>query len=158
MEGVSEIDANFGLLFRQIWTKLQDEQKKIVINYFKEKLAERTADVSKTEKTFPTEHVQFKDLMDKDFVSAQFDTSTRWKILKKMLELSNHNRDSVKVFLRLFNHDGAPGPIVPLRNSYGHRTRATLEKDHTHDKCVAIRRELRMQAANVGKMIKDSES
>ena len=91
MEGVSEIDANFGLLFKQVWAKIPDEQKNEVISYFREKLAERASDASKAEKSFPSKQEEFKDLMERSFVSARFDTSTRWKILKKMLDLSNHN-------------------------------------------------------------------
>ena len=155
MEGVSEIDANFGQLFRRVWAKLNDEQKGDVVKYFKKKVDERAKDTAKASKEFPTEVGAFRELMEESFVSAGFDTSTRWKIIKKMLELSGHNADSISVFLRLFEQ--TPTALVPLRNNYGHKTRAQLEGDHNQEKCVAIRLELRAQMSNLEKMIKESE-
>ncbi|MBR1365040.1 response regulator [Bradyrhizobium ottawaense] len=154
MEGVSEIDANFGLLFDLLWSKLVDSDKDKVIAYFAEKLNERAAGASKAAKGIASEHAAFKLAMDQSFVSVAYDTSTRWKILKKMLQLAKHDKDAAKIFDRLFDHQGVPGPLVPLRNNYGHRTRLELEKDHTEEKCIAIRRELRAQTGNLIQILK----
>jgi CheY-like chemotaxis protein len=157
MEGVSEIDANFGELFGRMWAKLNDENKLKIVKYLREKLGERAKRAASAVDELPGELATFKKMMDETFVSVNLDTQTRWKVIKKMLELSGHDAASTKVFLRLFEHSEAPGPLVPLRNIYGHKTRAQLEPEHNQDKCVAIRREVRTQTSNIGKMIKDSE-
>ncbi|MBR0689424.1 response regulator [Bradyrhizobium manausense] len=156
MEGVSEIDANFGQLFHGLWSKLPDGEKDNVVAYFNEKLGERVASAAKAQKDLPAEREAFMKSMENSFVSAAYDTSMRWKILKKMLTLAKrHDEDSSKVFFRLFDD---PKAIVQMRNNYGHRTRVELEKDHTEEKCIAIRRELRAQTANLVGMIKGVSS
>ena len=155
MEGVSEIDANFGELFRRLWAKLKDDQKAVVVKYLQEKLDDRSKEAAKALADLPTEAEPFHAMMDAKFVSASFDTATRWKVIKKMLQLSGHNEDSVKVFLKLF--DPPAEALIHIRNAYGHKTRAQLEPDHSEEKCVGIRRELRAQMGNLDKMIKDSE-
>lgn len=158
MEGVSEIDANFGLLFHQVWSKLSGEQKDVVIAYLKKRLSDRSAEVAKADEAMPTSQEEFKAMMSEQFVSGRFDTATRWRVIKRMLELLKHDKESTGIFLRLFEYKEVPGPLVPLRNNYGHKTRAELEKDHTEDKCIAIRKELRVQMGNLGKMVKDTKA
>lgn len=155
MEGVSEIDANFGELFKRLWGRLKDDQKAVVVKYLREKLNDRSKDAAKAFDELPTEVEPFKVMMDAKFVSASFDTATRWKVIKKMLQLSGHNADSVKVFLKLF--EPPADALIHIRNSYGHKTRAQLEPDHTEDKCIGIRRELRSQMGNLEKIIKETE-
>ncbi|MCP3440193.1 response regulator [Bradyrhizobium sp. CCGUVB14] len=156
MEGVSEIDASFGQLFHGLWSKLSDEEKDKVVTYFNEKLGERAVSAAKAQKDLPAEREAFKKSMESTFVSAAYDTSIRWKILKKMLTLAKrHEEDASKVFFRLFDD---PRALVQMRNNYGHRTRVELEKDHTEEKCIAIRRELRAQTVNLVGMIKGAGS
>ncbi len=156
MEGVSEIDARFGSLFTQLWAKLDAKQRDATIAYLRKKLAERAKGAAKAEKAIPSSRDEFLTLMRQEFVSARFDTMTRWKMLKHMLETLQHAPMSLATFLKLFEHPEGSA-LVPMRNDYGHKTRIQLEGGHTEAKCVTIRKELREQTANIERMILDTK-
>lgn len=157
MEGVSEIDARFGSLFPQLWTKLNDKQRDAAIAYLKKKLAERTKGAVAAEKVIPSGRDKFLAMMAEYFVSPRFDTMIRWKMLKHMLEAVQHKPVSIQTFVKFFEHpDG--NALARMRNDYGHKTRDQLAPGHTEVKCVTIRNELREQAANIDQMILDTKS
>lgn len=155
MEGVSEIDANFGQLFLLFWDKLDDAKKSELAKYLKEKITKGAASKNKLAETLPIELPDFRAYMEERFVSGIFDTITRWKILKKLFGLLNITGGEVDVFHRLFDKKDGIQPLIPLRNQYGHRTRADLEKSHNEEMCISIRRELRIQTKNIGLLSSD---
>jgi len=149
MEGVSEIDAKFGKLFTLAWGKLAEDQKMLLMAYFHAKLKEDKARTDKQVDSFPSEIDAFWKEMSQNFVSQQYPTSTRWKVLKKALEYLGVDVDLKKVFAEFQTRQDGETPIVTLRNHYGHKTRQQLMGDHTESKCIAIRRELRRQHGNL---------
>lgn len=149
MEGVSEIDARFALVFENLWSVLEAEKRAALIKYFAEKLDERAERAKSLRAALPEDQENFLNEMKANFVSSAYDTIIRWKILKKMLELAGRKDQPSEIFSRLYNRVEGAEPLIGLRNVYGHRTRAELERDHSHEKCVGIRRELRTQLTNL---------
>ena len=155
MEGVSEIDANFGQLFLLFWDKLDDTQKTRLVAYLEEKVIGVATDKNKLVASLPSDLLEFRAFMKDHFVSGKFDTIMRWKVLKKLFELLSLTGDTVDVFHRLFDKKNDTEPLIPLRNQYGHKTREELEKSHDQDICIRIRRELRTQMKNIVSMSSD---
>lgn len=153
MEGVSELDANFGKLFLNMWDQQNDDTKSELISYLKEKLEERATNTQNLVGSLPGQHDDFRTYMEKSFVSGSYDTITRWKILKKQFSLLNLQGNEIDTFLRLFDKKTEADPLIKMRNDYGHKTRAELEGRHNGQVCVGIRRELRTQLKNVNKLL-----
>lgn len=151
MEGVSEIDAKFGNLFRLAWAKLNDEQRGQLIEYFSVKLNEQSKSAARRVESFPTDIEPFYTEMDASFVSEKYTTSVRWKILKKAFEFLGVDATKKDVFVEFHSRQNET-PIVTMRNHYGHRTRQQLADGHSEEKCISIRRELRRQYANLGEL------
>lgn len=149
MEGVSEIDAKFGEMFKELWNRLSDEQKTVLENYFRSKMEERCESVRKQAEDFPNSREAFEAEMSENFVSAQYDTYMRWKVLKKGLKALGVDKPLRRAFDDLFDRQDKVVPLATLRNQYGHRTRMQLETDHSEEKCISIRRELRRQYTNL---------
>ena len=99
--------------------------------------------------SFPSEIDAFWEEMSKNFVSPQYLTSTRWKVLKKALDYLGVDGELNKIFAEFHSRQDGEIPIVTLRNNYGHKTRQQLMGDHTESKCIAIRRELRRHFGNL---------
>ena len=87
MEGVSEIDANFGSIFLLLWDRLDEERQARLVEYLKEKLAGKLKNTETLIRSLPDNLPEFRNEMESKFVYLNYDTSTRWKILKKMFEL-----------------------------------------------------------------------
>ena len=153
MEGVSEIDAKFGKLFALVWAKLNDPQKTAVIRYFHEKMKDQKSDADQRVSSFPSELSAFWEEMSANFVSSAYQTSTRWKVLKKALDSLNVSGELKRTFIEFHTRNDGETPIVTLRNNYGHKTRDELEHNHTTAKCIAIRRELRRQHKNLDNIL-----
>lgn len=149
MEGVSEIDANFGKLFINLWDILNDNQKQILILYLKEKLSERKSNTDKFIEKIPDSLDEFRSSMENNFVSQKFDTYMRWKVIKKAFSLLDNNSDEVEIFYRLFDRRNGSEPLAVMRNKYGHKTREELERTHNPELCKYIREELRNQLNNM---------
>ena len=148
VEGVSELDANFGALFISLWDQLKEGQQKKLVEYFKKKLDKKLRKMDKLIKSLPDTHPEFREEMKSYFVSDRYDTVTRWGILKKLFELLEIKGPQVDIFCRLYISEKGERPLIPMRNDYGHKTRSKLEEDHDEDTCIAIRRELRSQIKN----------
>ncbi len=153
MEGVSEIDANFGSIFISLWDQLDEERQGKLIKYFKEKLGERLKNAEQLIGSLPDDLEEFSRAMQSDFVSIKYDTIIRWKILKKMFKLLGVEGDEVDIFHKLFDPPGNGRPLITMRNDYAHKTRAQLEDVHNEDMCITIRREIRLQTKNTCKDI-----
>ena len=148
MDGVSEIDAKFGDVFNAVWGKLDDGQMTQLEDYFREKMEERKNGAQKRLDDFPSNRAEFFKEMTTNFVSNRYDTHLRWKILRKAMRTIGISKEIRRVFDDLFNRLDAETPLVTSRNHYGHRTRQQLELEHTEDRCISIRRELRRQYEN----------
>ena len=153
MEGVSEIDAKFGTLFALIWTKLKEDQKTVVMNYFHEKIKKQKVEVDKKVNSFPLDVAAFWKEMSENFVSPAYLTSTRWKVLKKALDSLKVDDELRRIFSEFHSRQDGETPIVTLRNLYGHKTRQQLTDNHTAAQCIAIRRELRRQQGNLDAIV-----
>ena len=148
MEGVSEIDANFGSIFLSLWDQLNGEKQRELVRYFKEKLAEKLRNTERHNGTVPDSLPEFRAEMESKFVSPSYDTFTRWKILKKMFELLGIKGAEVEIFHELFNAGDNRKSLIALRNDYAHKTRSQLKDVHNENRCITIRREIRLQMKN----------
>ena len=148
MEGVSEIDANLGIMLSKIWAKLEDEKKNQLYDYFQEKVQENLKTSKGNAQQYPKLE-EFSEHMATKFVSPLYQTMTRWKVLKHGLKLIEFDKGSRKIFDQLFQKSGDEDALVHLRNKYGHLSRAKLEEIHNDELCVKIRNELRRQMDNL---------
>ena len=148
VEGVSEIDANLGIMLSKVWAKLDDEKKNQLHKYFEKKVQEDLETSKENAQQYPKLE-EFLEHMAKKFVSPSYQTITRWKVLKRGLKLIEFDMDSREIFDQLFQKSGDEDALVPLRNKYGHLSRAKLEEIHNDDLCVKIRNELRRQMNNL---------
>ncbi len=153
MEGVSEIDANLDQVLTGIWNKMTPDQRVQLIAYFKKKLSDRAKSTSKSHETFPTTVEAFWQHASQKFVSSEYDTYTRWRVLKQGFELIGFTNDSTKIFEELFNRQDNQKALATLRNEYGHQSRAKLEESHDEEKCISIRLEVRRQLGNLEEML-----
>ena len=134
---------------------MDDSQKSELVKYLKEKITDGASNKNDLVEALPTEDPDFRAYMEESFVSGIFDTITRWKILKKLFELLNMTGDKIEIFHRLFDKKDDVEPLIPLRNKYGHKTRADLEERHSDKVCISIRRELRIQTKNMKSLTSD---
>lgn len=149
MEGISEIDANFKGVLSKIWVKLDDNQKETLFSYAREKRNDALSAAQKQIDAFPASKEEFWEHANEKFSSQDYDTGTRWRILKRGLELISCGDDELATFIELLNRQGGEKSLITLRNHYAHRTRAQIEQEHSESRCIEIRRELRRQTANI---------
>lgn len=148
MEGVSELDANFGTIFLSLWDQLDEGQQEKLVAYFKKKLTEKSVKTDELIKSLPNNLPGFRAEMESNFVSICYDTITRWKILKKLFGLLGITGNEVDIFHRLFIIRNNVKPLIQMRNDYAHKTRSELEEVHDEAVCKTIRSEIRSQMQN----------
>lgn len=148
MEGVSELDAKLLQVLEKIWARSNSMQRGQLTSYFKKKVSDRSKNSAKSLDEFPTDEEPFWDHASTKFVSGDYDTMIRWKVIKKGLELVGVDAELQVVFHELFEMKSGQ-PLIPLRNKYGHQTRLEIEKTHADTLCVHIRKELRRQTDNI---------
>ena len=146
MEGVSQIDASLGDLLISVWGRLDAAGKAKLHAYFQSKVAESVEICLERKEKYP-DLENFEEYMREKFVSPEFDTMVRFKVLKKGLNLVKADLEHQRTFQHLFDYPGQ-SPLVGLRNKYGHQTREKLAEIHTEELCVFIRNELRRQLDN----------
>ena len=156
MEGTSEIDATFARVFSKIWAELTDDQKDALITYLSKKLSDKCSKAEQTRDSIPNDREQFFALMDANFVSSEYDTHTRWKVLKKAFSFLGWKGAEIQTFNDLYQTADASTPIMSLRNMYAHQTREQLRANHSDEACVEIRRKLRAQFENMKKLAGDT--
>ena len=155
MEGVSEIDAKFKDVYRQVWEKLTEKDKRNLIKNLEDIIAGKAKDANKRLDRFPTDLKGFSSHMDNEFLSKSYDTYTRWRVVSKMLEYVGYNLDSREILKEFGLQE--EGKLLKLRNTYAHTTRQELQKSHSTEKCVEIRRELRRQQSNIDHIVHSEE-
>ena len=92
--------------------------------------------------------------MVNDLRTAKFDTMTRWKIAKKILEYVDFDKEEQELFHGLAGRmRNGSQPLNSIRNKYGHQTRAELESEPTLEKCIDIRNKIRRQQENLDSIL-----
>ena len=152
MEGVSEIDARFEEIFFKVWEDCSQDNKAEVYKYLLAIISDRVKQAAKREETFPDED-QFGKHLRTEFLTSKFDTYTRWRLTKKLLELTDHAPADVARLKEFGMKEGDAKPLNGLRNDYAHKTRKLLATDHSAERCIEIRRELRAQFANIDSIL-----
>tara|TARA_R110002051_G_scaffold34065_1_gene75905 strand:- start:2540 stop:3460 length:921 start_codon:yes stop_codon:yes gene_type:complete len=154
MEGVSEIDARFKEVFDQAWAQISEEQRTELRQYLNDIIAEKSTGAQRSVERFPADVETFAEHMQAAFVSKAYDTHTRWRVASKMLNMLEHDDDERGVLKELIEKPENQGQSLnSIRNEYAHKTRAQIDVEHTKEKCVEIRRELRRQQANMDGII-----
>ena len=102
MEGVSELDAQLGKIREQSWKKMSKDQRVKLIEYVRKNIIEaRFKNTKEKVDNFPDNDSKFSDHMTKDFLSPEYDTYARWRIVKKVLEfLEKHHNPEKCVKIR----------------------------------------------------------
>ena len=153
MEEVSEIDAKFKDVYEQAWGKLTEGDRGKLTNYLKEIVEEQAQYANNKSKEFPNDTTAFSSHMDKEFLSKSYDTYTRWRVVRKMLNYLEYDDLGSRNILKRFGPQEEDS-LLNLRNIYAHNTRLKLEEGHSDEKCVEIRRELRHQQSNIDRIVK----
>jgi CheY-like chemotaxis protein len=149
MEGVSEVDANLLEVFNCHWDALTPDNHQVLINYFQDQMSQRDTNAEKAVSDLRTAPADFRRQMNVELVSPKFDTSFRWRIIKKAMKLNGRNDRPTKIFAQIFDPNGTDVPIGRLRNNYAHQTRTELEESHSQELCISIRTRLREQIDNL---------
>lgn len=149
MEGVSEIDTQFKEIFQKVWQGLSEEQQSKIVKYLQDILDDRVKSASSKAKTLPNNVEDFGAHIVEHFLTATYDTYTRWRLTKKVLELSGHAEDDVVELRKFAVLPAGEKPLNGLRNDYAHKSRKLLAKEHSDARCVEIRKALRSQTANI---------
>ncbi len=149
MEGVSEIDTQFYEIFQKIWPKLIPEQQAEVAKYLKSIVDERVKSATKKAEGLPSDVEKFGDHLTEKFLTAAYDTYTRWRLTRKILDISGHAENYVGELKKFAEAEGDEVPLNALRNDYAHKSRKLLAESHDIDRCIQIRKSLRSQAANI---------
>lgn len=150
MEEVSELDARLKDVFEKGWQKLPNERKEQLVKYVKTIVGQRRKNVEVYEQGIPSSIEDFETIMLKDLGTARFDTMSRWKIVKKILEYNNLDEDSQETFHGLAGERrNGSTPLNSIRNKYAHQTRAELETNHTEKNCIEMRKKIRRQQDNL---------
>lgn len=149
MEGVSEIDTQFFEIFQKVWPKLDDQQHTEIVAYLKSIVDDRAQSAAKKAEDLPAGTKEFGDHLAEKFLTASYDTYTRWRLIKKILDISGHAEDCVGELKKFADPSGGEAPLNSLRNDYAHKSRKVLAENHDLDRCIQIRRSLRSQAANI---------
>ena len=152
MEEVSEIDAKFKDVYEQAWRKLTEGDRDKLTKHLKEIVEEQAQYANNKSKEFPNDTTAFSSHMDKEFLSKSYDTYTRWRVVRKMLNCLEYDLGSRNILKRFGQQE--EDSLLELRNIYAHNTRLKLEESHSDEKCVGIRRELRHQQSNIDRIVK----
>lgn len=154
MEEVSELDARLKEVFEKGWRKLSHGKRELLAKYVRGLVAQRIRDAEKLEHSIPREIEEFESVMVNDLRTAKFDTMTRWKIAKKILEYADFDKEEQDSFHGLAgSRRNGSQPLNSIRNKYAHLTRAELESEHTDEKCIDIRKKVRRQQDNLDSIL-----
>lgn len=157
MEGVSEIDAQFNEIFQRRWMKLDANQKQAILDYLKGILADRAKSAAKTVEAFPADVEAFSQHIEEKFLTAFYDTKTRWRLTRKILELLELPDKDMAELKKFASMPNGVKPLNDVRNDYAHKTRKLLEPEHNPAKCVEIRKAIRAQNANIDAILGSAE-
>lgn len=149
MEGVSEIDTQFYEIYLKVWPKLTKDQQVDVAKYLKEIVDGRAKAAKKKADGFPSDAEALGTHLTEKFLTAAYDTYTRWRLTRKILDTSGHVENYLAELKKFADIEGDEIPLNKLRNDYAHKSRKTLSEEHTSERCIAIRKSLRTQAANI---------
>ncbi len=149
MEGVSEIDTQFYEIYLKVWPKLTEDQQVDVAAYLKEIVDERAKAAKKKADAFPSDAESLGNHLSEKFLTAAYDTYTRWRLTRRILDITGHVEDYIAELKKFADIEGDEIPLNKLRNDYAHKSRKTLSENHNIERCIAIRRSLRAQAANI---------
>jgi CheY-like chemotaxis protein len=149
MEGVSEIDTQFFEIFRKIWPKLSHDQQTEVATYLKSILDERVKSAIKKADNLPLDAEKFGEHLTEKFLTAAYDTYTRWRLTRRILDISGHAENCIGELKKFAEVEGGEVPLNALRNDYAHKSRKLLAESHDIDRCIQIRKSLRAQSANI---------
>ena len=153
MEEVSEIDAGFKDIYERVWAELSEENRQKLITYLEGIVAGRAERAMEKSEEFPTNPEHFSCRMKFEFLSKSYDTYTRWRFVHRMLGYLECDLGEGKRILKEFRSRQEEDSLLELRNNYAHKTRLELEKDHSLERCVIIRRELRRQQDNIDHIV-----
>lgn len=154
MEEVSELDARLKEVFEKGWRKLSYARREQLARYVRRVVAQKTRDAEKLERNISPEIEEFESVMVNDLKTAKFDTMTRWKIAKKILEYVDFDKEKQELFHGLAGRiRNGSQPLSSIRNKYAHQTRAELESEHTLEKCIDIRTKIRTQQENLDSIL-----
>lgn len=149
MEGVSEIDTQFYEIYLKVWPKLTTEQQVDVAKHLKSIIDERAKSAKKKAEAFPSDVEALGAHLTDSFLTAAYDTYTRWRLTRKILDISGHVEDYIAELKKFAEIEGDEVPLNKLRNDYAHKSRRILSESHSIDRCISIRKSLRTQAANI---------
>lgn len=149
MEGVSEIDTQFYEIFLKVWPKLSADQQADVAKYLKTIVDDRVKSATKKADGLPLDAENLGAHLTDKFLTAAYDTHTRWRLARKILDISGHAEDYIGELKKFAEVEGDEVPLNSLRNDYAHKSRKLLSESHDLDRCIKIRRSLRAQAANI---------
>lgn len=155
MEEVSEFDSLLKTVFERGVQKLTGEQKLQLQSYVRNLAKERKKRAKRLGRDIPDEVTEFEVFMAEKLSTMIFDTMMRWKIVRRVLgynKIDKNFRDVFDKFAGSFKQHHTP--LNSIRNQYAHRTRAELGEDHTEEKCIDIRKEIRVQHKNLEKILK----
>lgn len=129
---------------------MTEEKKEHLVNYVRKIVSKKRKDLRKLEQNLPVGIEEFENAMMNDFHTAKFDTMSRWKIAKKILEEVNLDQEYREIFLEFASERHKEvSPLNAIRNLYAHKTRAELENEHTEEMCIEIRRKITKQQDNL---------
>ncbi len=153
MEGVSEIDTRFEEIFFRTWDDCTEIQKSGLEGYLKKIIIEKAKSAKKRCGEFPSEAAAFDEHIRSSFLTANYDTYTRWRLTNKILELVGHTPADLQTLKEFVNREDGQAPLNNLRNDYAHKSRKLLSDEHSLERCIEIRRELRSQFANIDSIL-----
>jgi len=153
MEGVSEIDTQFHEIFFKVWENLDADKLSQIEQYLRGILQKRVESSTAKAECLPTDTTQLGTHLKENFLTASYDTYTRWRLTMKALELIDHpekDRQKLKEFA-----NGADGQtsLNSLRNDYAHKSRKILSTEHSVERCIEIRKALRTHSANIDSIL-----
>lgn len=155
MEEVSELDARLMEVFEKGWKKLPTEKKERLIRHVKKIVKQRTLAAVRFEQNIPEEIEEFETFMIRDLRTAKFDTMSRWRIVKKILESIEHDGEEQEIFHGFAGtRKNGTLPLNAIRNKYAHQTRAELGTNHSEKNCIEMRRKIRRQQANLDSILR----
>jgi hypothetical protein len=110
---------------------------------------ERAKAAKKKADAFPSDAEALGTHLTENLLTAVYDTHTRWRLTRKILDISGHVEDCLAELKKFADIEGDEIPLNRLRNDYAHKSRKTLSEHHNIERCIAIRKSLRAQAANI---------
>lgn len=149
MEGVSEIDTQFYEIFLKVWPKLNADQQSEVARYLKSIVDERVKSATKKADGLPLDAQGLGTHLTDKFLTAAYDTSTRWRLTCKILGILGHAEAHIAELKKFAEAEGGETPLNSLRNDYAHKSRKLLSESHDINRCIKIRKSLRAQTANI---------